>query len=203
MPAAQLLLVLGLAVGSLACFHLRTEKALAEEENLRALSTPRCELPGLAIAPPSPWYSVPIESGEQGVEGCQMIWEEGDQYMGIMRLVAFDLLDRPEQLADWENFIIAFESMIMARMGITVGEPVWKKGTVPINGDAFFNGRAIALKATLQGVSHQNEVHIILFESATHKYGISMLTPSKADSAEVYAANTGAMAAVTQSIQPD
>ena len=174
----------------------------AEEENLSALAKPVCEVAGLTVVPPSPWYSVPIEADEEIVEGCQMIWEQGEQYMGIMRLVSFDYRQRPEQLAEWENHVIAFEAVVMARMGITLGEPIWKRDSVPVSGNGFGNGKAIGLKASLEGVDVENEVHFMLFESATHKYVISSLTPSQATSPDVYAANTGAMGAVMRTLQP-
>ncbi|NND67314.1 MAG: hypothetical protein HKN19_06995, partial [Halioglobus sp.] len=87
-------------------------------------------------------------------------------------------------------------------MGFTLGEPIWKRDSVPVSGEGFGNGKAIGLAASLEGVNHKNEAHFMLFESATHKYVISSLTPAQAASPEVYAANTGAMGTVMRSLQP-
>ncbi len=172
-----------------------------QEEDLRDLATASCELPGLYVAPPSPWYSVPIDSEEDIVEGCQMLWEEGDQYMGIMRLVAFDLSERPEQAAEWERFAIGFEAMILERMNFTLGDVLWKRDSVPVSGEGFGNARAVGFEARLGGVTHQNEAHFLLFESATRKYVISIITPSESASPDIYRANTRAMGTVMQTLQ--
>ena len=182
----------------LAFFH----SAIADEENLKSLSTPRCQIPGLSVLAPSPWYSVPIESDEPMVEGCQMIWEEGEQYMGIMRLVSFEANGIPDAGVKWENYVVGFESMVMDEMNIEVGQPIWKRESVPITGEGFANAKAIGLEAKLRGVDHPNEVHFLLFENATHKYVISMLTPAKSVSPEVYDTNTKAMSTVMRTLQP-
>lgn len=171
-----------------------------DEDNLVALATERCELPGLTVAPPAPWYSVPIESKE--VDGCQMIWEEGDQFMGILRLVAFDAGRLAGEAVAWEDFVVAFESEVYKNMGIKLGAPIWKRDVVPVSGPGLGNGKAIGLNASLEGVAHQNEVHFMLFDSPTHKYSISVLTPAKGASEEVYMANTGAMGTVMRTLQP-
>ena len=173
-----------------------------EDENLRELATATCELPGLLVKPPSPWYSVPIDSEDVIVEGCQMLWEQGDQYMGIMRLVSFDLRERPEESAKWADYAIAFEAMVMEQMNFKLGDVLWKRDVVPITGEGFANARAIGMAAKLGGVAHANEAHFLLFESETHKYVISMLTPSESASPDIYQANTGAMGVVMRSLQP-
>lgn len=175
--------------------------ALADGE-LRDLATATCEVPGLSVVPPQPWYSVPIDSEEPGVAGCQMIWEEGDQYMGIIRLVSFDLRDRPLEGVKWENVLLAFESHVMEEMNFRLGEEIWRRDSVPISGEGFTNAKALGLEAGLEGVDHANEAHFVLFESATRKYVISLLTPSQEASPEIYQSNTGAMGAVMRTLQP-
>ena len=188
--------------GALVLVLAAFDAALADGDDLKSLATPQCQLPGLSVVPPSPWYSVPIDSEESMVEGCQMIWEEGEQYMGIMRLVSFESDQIPEDESKWENFVLGFESMVMDRMNIEVGQPIWKRDSVPITGEGFVNAKAIGLEAKLRGVEHPNEAHFLLFESATHKYVISVLTPAKSASPEVYEANTKAMGSIMRTLQP-
>ena len=176
--------------------------AATAEPDLCDLATASCEVPGLSVVPPKPWYSVPIESEEPGIEGCQMLWEEGDQYMGIMRLVSFDFRERELEGVKWENAVLAFESMVMSEMNFTLGEQLWKRESIPISGEGFANAKAIGLAAGLDGVSHANEAHFVLFENATYKYVMSLITPSRAASPEVYQSNTGAIGAVMQTLQP-
>lgn len=190
----------------LTCFTLAALLAAvpctaAEDDGLQALATASCEMPGLAVAPPQPWYSVPIESGDPVVEGCQLIWEEGEQYMGIMRLVSFDLREKGTGGEKWENLVIAFESMVMDSMGFKLGKPIWKRDPVAVAGEGFGNGKAIALEASLEGVAHANEAHFLLFDSASHKYVISLITPTEAASPDIYRANTKAMGQVLQTLQ--
>lgn len=173
-----------------------------EDEDLRELATTNCELPGLYVKPPRPWYSVPIDSEEEIVDGCQMLWEQGDQYMGIMRLVSFDLRGRQEEISDWANFAIAFEAMVMEQMNFKLGDVLWRRDSVPITGKGFANARAIGLQASLDGVAHANEVHFLLFESDSHKYVISLITPSESASPDIYQANTDALGAVMRTLQP-
>jgi hypothetical protein len=176
------------------------------QENLSELKSPVCEVPGLTVAPPPPWYSVPIDSQDEVVEGCQLIWEEGEQYMGIMRLVSFDLRQRPQDMqAQWSSFAVSFESMIMEEMGFTVAldePPLWSKDPVPVSGDGFSGGKAIAFNAKLAGVAHQNEAHFVVFQNKTHKYIIFLLTPAETVDAGTYIANTGAMGTLMRTLQP-
>lgn len=175
----------------------------SEELDLQKLATPLCEVDGLAVAPPSPWFSVPIDSDESGIQGCQMIWEEGDQYMGIIRLVSYDMRKPPEDITEWNHFAVAMEATTMEEMGFKIGkEPIWKRDSVPITGNGFINAKAIGFSANLEGVAHTSETHFLLFESATHKYVISALTPAESASPEVYQANTKAMATVMRTLQP-
>ena len=179
-----------------------TAAAWGQDENLSEMATAVCELPHLAVAPPSPWYSVPVESNEQLGAGCQMIWEEGNQYMGIMRLVAFETKTIPADQPSWEQAVIGFEVAVMKRMGIVVGDPIWSRDSLPISGEGFENAKAVGMKANLEGLDQQNEVHFLLFENASHKYVFSSLTPSQSVSPDIYAANTGAMSTIMRTLQP-
>ena len=139
---------------------------------------------------------------ESGVEGCQMLWEEGDQYMGILRLVSFDFRERSLDGVKWENFVLAFESLVMNEMNFTLGEQLWMRESIPISGEGFTNAKAIGLEAGLEGVNQTNEAHFVLFENTTHKYVISLITPSQAISPEIYESNTRAIGAVMRTLQP-
>jgi len=191
------------AVVFFAATLLTAHPGYAEEaEDLRGAATTSCELPGLSVVPPAPWYSVPIESGDPEVDGCQMLWEEGDQYMGIIRLVSFDLRERAEEVGKWQQFALAFEAMVMEEMNFRLSEPLWRRDSVPITGDGFANASAIGFEARLEGVEHQNEAHFLFFENATHKYVISMITPAQAVSPDIYRANTQAMGTIMRTLQP-
>lgn len=181
---------------------MTSQSGVAGEEDLKPLATSRCEFGALTVVPVDPWYSVPIDSEEPGIEGCQMIWEEGDQYMGFIRLVAFDnsLFADPE--VKWEDHLVAFEASIMDSMNIRLGEMLWQNRSLPISGEGFHNAKAMALEARLAGVDHANEAHFVLFESDGHKYVISNLTPAESVSPDVYAANTGAMGRLMRALQP-
>jgi hypothetical protein len=174
-----------------------------EAEDLTGLATAVCELPGLSVSPPKPWYSVPIESDDPVIAGCQMLWEEGDQYMGIMRLVSFDLSQRPEQEQDWERLALGFEAMVMEQMNFKLGDVLWKRDSLPVSGAGFAgDGRAAGFELKLEGVEHANEAHFMFFENATHKYVISLITPAKSVSPDIYEANTQAMGTVMGTLQP-
>ena len=174
-----------------------------EVEDLTGLATAVCELPGLSVSPPRPWYSVPIESDDPVIAGCQMLWEEGDQYMGIIRLVSFDLRDRPEQEQDWERLALGFEAMVMEQMNFTLGDMIWKRDSVPVSGAGFTgDGRAVGFELKLEGVEHPNEAHFMFFEGASHKYLISLITPAKSASPDIYEATTQAMGTVMRTLQP-
>jgi len=183
---------------------LPAASGMAEEpEDLKGLATAVCELPGLSVSPPEPWYSVPIESEDPVVAGCQMLWEEGDQYMGIMRLVSFDLRERPEQEQDWQRLALGFEAVVMEQMNFTLGEVLWQRDSVPVSGPGFDKpGRAVGFGLELEGVAHPNEAHFLFFENATHKYVISLITPAESASPDIYKANTQAMGTVMRSLQP-
>ena len=172
------------------------------EENKKESAGTECLMPGLGVKPPRPWYSVQIEAGDPGIDGCQMIWEEGDQYMGIMRLISFDAQLYPPAGVKWENFLIAFETSVLEQMNFRVGKPIWKKDSVPISGEGFINAKAIGFEAKLEGVEHPNEAHFLVFEGPNHKYIISMITPAESISPDVYQTNTKAMGIVMRTLQP-
>ena len=192
------------AVVFFAAAALSAGSCYAEEaEDLKGLATIVCELPGLSVSPPAPWYSVPIESEDPVIDGCQMLWEEGDQYMGIIRLVSFDLRERPEQDETWQQLALAFEVMVMEQMNFSLGELLWKRDSVPVAGEGFVNnGRAAGFQLRLEGVEHPNEAHFLFFENATHKYVISLITPSESASPDIYQANTQAMGTLMRTLQP-
>jgi hypothetical protein len=173
-----------------------------ETENLQGLATASCDMPGLTVAPPEPWYSVPIESQDPVIAGCQMIWEDGDQYMGIMRLVSFDLRERPDDAQQWVNLALAFEEQVFKQMNFTLMQPLWKRETLPVSGEGFANGSAVGFEIELAGVAHRSEGHFVFFEGATHRYVISLITPSEEASPDIYQANTKAMSTVMQTLQP-
>jgi hypothetical protein len=175
--------------------------AQAADEDLRELATKECRADGIAVSPPTPWYSVPIESGDLRVAGCQMIWEKGEQYMGIMRLVSLDTRELPNDAPKWENILIAFESQVIEQMNFSLGEPIWKRSKVPVHGEGFSNGKAIGFSVSLEGVTHQNEVHFLVFEGPSRKYAISLITPTESASPEIYKSNTEAMASVMRALR--
>jgi hypothetical protein len=172
------------------------------EESLKKSASKECLMSGLAVKPPHPWYSVQIEAGDPGIDGCQMIWEEGEHYMGIMRLLSFDSELYPPAGVKWENYLMAFEASVLEKMNFRVGKPIWKRDSVPISGEGFINAKAIGLEAKLLGVEHPNEAHFLLFEGPAHKYVISIITPAKSVSPEVYQSNTKAMGTVMRTLQP-
>lgn len=138
--------------------------AFAQEDDMQALATAQCEFGALTVKPPEPWYSVPIDSAEPGIGGCQLMWEEGDQYLGIIRLVAFDNAVLDDVEIRWEDFVIAFEASIMADMNIELGDVLWRDDALPISGEDFINAKAISLEAWITGIDQANEAHFVLFE---------------------------------------
>jgi hypothetical protein len=131
-----------------------------------------------------------------------MIWEDGDQYMGIMRLVSFDLRERPDDAQQWVKLALAFEEQVFNRMNFTLVKPLWKRETLPVSGEGFANGSAVGFEIRLEGVAHRSEGHFVFFEGATHKYIISLITPSEEASPDIYRANTNAMSTVMRTLQP-
>lgn len=110
----------------LAVLPLFMDHALAEEEDLRGMASPTCELPGLTVLQTS----------------------------------------------------------------------------VPVSGERFSGGKALAVRMQLEGVEHQNEAHFILFRGSAHHYIVSLLTPEKAVSPDIYQSNTSAMSQLTKTLQP-
>lgn len=160
-----------------------------------------CILPGLAVTAPTPWSSMPIDSDDPIVAGCQMVLENETSYLGIMRVVSFDLGLEPEGAERWENVAVTFESLVLERMNFKLGEPLWRKDPLPIDNEAFSNGKAIGLELSLEGVDRQNEAHFVLFEGDTHKYIVSLLTPAEASDSRTYSINTQAMVALLGSLR--
>lgn len=172
------------------------------DAKLRDMATETCVLPGISVVPVAPWYSVPIEAGDAIVKGCQMIWEDKEQYMGIIRLMSFDLRQRSDELANWENVAISFEVRVLEDMNFSLGNRLWRRESLPVPGEVIRNAKAIAFGLKLNGVAHANEVHFILFEDSSYKYVLSLLTPSNEASADVYTKNAAAIGKIMSTIKP-
>ncbi|MEM1081469.1 MAG: hypothetical protein AAGH65_07790 [Pseudomonadota bacterium] len=190
------------AIIGLLLFGFFAAAALTQDNDLKALATAKCEFGALTVLPPTPWYSVPIDAAEPGIDGCQMIWEVDDQYMGIIRLVAFETRMIDDLDVPWERFVVLFEATILSEMNIELGEVLWRNDAVPIQGEGFSNARAVALAARVPGVEHANEAHFLLFESEAYKYVLSNMTPAESVSPDVYTSNTGAMGTLMRTLQP-
>ena len=198
---AYRLICFALALTVTTALPRQTVKA-QETDDLQVLATASCALPGLSVAPPEPWYNVPIESEDPVVAGCQMIWEDEEQYLGIMRLVSFDLRERPDDAQEWVKLALAFEAQVLKEMNFILVEPLWERENLPVSGEGFGNGSAVGFELRLEGVAHRNEGHFVFFEGPTHKYVISLITPSQEASSDIYQANTNAMKTVMQTLQP-
>jgi len=191
-----------LAFGAL-LFVLSLHAAYAQDDDNKPQATAQCEFGDLTVAAPVPWYSVSIDSAEPGIGGCQLMWEEGDQYLGIIRLIAFERSVFDDSEMAWEDYVISFEAFIMEQMNIQLGGPLWHKDSLPVTGEGFYNAKAIALEARLLGIEHANEAHFLLFEGEEFRYVISALTPAEDVSPDVYKANTNAMGTLMRTLQPN
>ena len=159
--------------------------------------TPVCELANLKAVPPERWINVPIETGEEKLQGCQMMLIIDQALIGVLRLLSFDLSNPPPDMPRWEEHVIGIEAVLIHEMGYRLNEPIWRKNDVSITGQGFTNATAIGFSAKIEGNALPQEAHFLVFESPTHKYLIDLLTPAKSvDQGIHYTKNTQAMAAV-------
>ena len=164
--------------------------------------TPVCELANLKAVPPARWINVPIETGEDKLQGCQMMLIIDQALIGVLRLLSFDLRNPPPDMPRWEEHVIGIEAVLIHEMGYRLNEPIWRKNDVPIAGQGFANATAFGFSATIEGNELPQEAHFLVFENSTHKYLIDLLTPAKSvDQGEHYDKNTQAMATVMRTLR--
>ena len=182
-----------------------TSLAVAADEDYVDFSdriTPTCELIGLVGVPPEGWFNVPIQSEATDISGCQMMrTNDQEELVGILRLLSKVFpVDTPEET--WFSELVGIEVTSLGEMGITLGEPLWRKDDVPMTGMDWENGKAIGLEATIEGNDAPQEVHFLAFGGPTTKYLISLSTPNKAfDDSTHYRRNTGDFAVLIRTMQ--
>jgi len=159
--------------------------------------TPICEVEKLTVPPPGGWINVPIETNETTIRGCQMMLIVDEALIGILRILSFDLSNPPADMPPWEHHLIGVESVLIYEMGYRLGDPIWQRQEVPVAGQGFGGAKAIGLSANIEGNDNPQEAHFLVFENATHKYLITLLTPSESvDQGVHYKSNTQGMATV-------
>lgn len=164
-------------------------------------TTPNCEFGELRATPPPSWINVPIQTGIEQLQGCQMMLIEDQALLGIIRVLAFDWSTAPDDLPPWPQHIMTVESVLIEQMGYTIIEPVWRRATVPVQGDGFGNGQAVGFSLTIQGNDLPQESQMLVFDRGTTKYLVDLLTPAKSvEQGSYYQMNTQAMGTVIQSL---
>ena len=164
--------------------------------------TPTCELIGLVGLPPEGWFNVPIERPMEGFQGCQMMRTgEQDELLGILRLSSRIFpADTPEE--EWYSQLVGLEVAWLEEMGITLGEPMWRREDVPMTGTGWEPGKAIGLEATIEGNDIPQEVHLLTFGGSTTKYLITLSTPAKeVEKGIYYERNTSDMGVLMRTLQ--
>jgi hypothetical protein len=184
---------------------LSAHSTFAQEESVvdfSAQMTPVCEIARLRADPPEGWINVPIDTGIEQMAGCQMMLIVDEALFGILRVLSFDFSTAPPDLPPWPQHIMTIETVLIGEMGYKVIEPIWRRESVPINGQGFKNAQAMGFSVQIEGNDIAQEAHMLVFENETHKYLVSLMTPAKSvDNGEYYERNTSGMAAVMQSFK--
>ena len=172
------------------CSLVAVSVMASEEEEVVDFSdqmTPTCELIGLIGYPPDGWFNVPIEIPAPDLAGCQMMRAgESDELLGIMRLLSVVV---PEGTTEdkWLAGILDMEANWLQEMGITLGDPLFRRDDVPISGlGDFENGTGLGLAATIEGNDIPQEVHFLGFNSPSVQYLLTLSTPARAVEDGVY-----------------
>lgn len=181
-------------IWSLVLFTTIAIPAFAAEEDYVDFTdriTPTCDLIGLVGVPPEGWFNVPIDSSREDVAGCQMMrTSDEEELIGILRVLSHIFpADTLEEI--WFSELIGLEVTSLGEMGITLGEPLWRKEDVPMTGTGWDPGKAIGLEASIAANDIPQEVHFLAFGGPTTKYLISLSTPAKGvDDGVMYKRNT-------------
>ncbi len=142
--------------------------------------TSSCELIGLTGYPPEGWFNVPMEIPAPDLAGCQMMRTgDDDELLGILRLLSVVVPEgTPED--KWLSGLLDLEAQWLEEMGITLGEPLFKRDDVPIAGlGDFKNGTGLGIEATIEGNETPQEVHFLGFNSPTIQYLLTLSTPAR------------------------
>ncbi len=192
---------------AIACFglHLSTVAHAAQDDETIDFAdqiTPVCEVEKLKVSPPDGWINVPIQTEETIIRGCQMMLIVEKDLIGVLRVLSFDLSNPPADMPRWEEHLIGIESMLIYEMGYRLHKPIWQRQDVGISGAGFGGAKAIGFSANIEGNDKPQEAHFLVFENATHKYLISLLTPARpVDNGIHYKSNTQGMAAVIRNFR--
>ncbi len=95
------------------------------------------------------------------------------------------LLARPP--AGWFNVpiesgeaqVAGCQMMLARESDDALGEVLWTRDSVPIQGQGFANGRAIGFQAQIEGNDTAQEAHFLMFDKADVQYIVTLLTPGR------------------------
>jgi len=164
---------------------------------------PVCRVSGLNAYPPEGWFAVPVESGSAELQGCQMLRvRDGDAALvGMVRVLSLEWSDS-DDAPPWENVLVSIEHEAVAGMGYSMGEVIWVRDSVPVQGQGFANGRAVGFAASIEGNPLPQQAHFLLFDQGTTKYVVTLLTPGpEVDDGSDYQRNTTDFGAVIRSVK--
>ena len=184
---------------------LRLPAAAQEESDYVDFSdriTPTCELIGLVGLPPEGWFNVPIEDTGEDLAGCQMMrTNESEELVGILRLLSRVFPEgTPEET--WFTEMLGVEVVWLGEMGITLGEPLWRKDDVNMAGTDWGQAKAIGLAAATNGSDTPQEVHFLAFGGPTNKYLFTLATPAETvDEGLYYKRNTADFGILIRTLQ--
>jgi len=101
--------------------------------------------------------------------------------------------------AKTEAVLIATERASLSQMNVKVGtQALWTRDPLPIT-DPFREARGSGYPATIEGISSEQEVHILTFRDADARYLISLVTASRRQAPEAWQRNTDDMGTVMRS----
>lgn len=194
------------AIRLLVVFMLAASPAAVAEEDVVDFSdqiTPTCELIGLIGRPPDGWFNVPIELPAADIAGCQMMRAgENDELLGLLRLLSV-VVPEGTPKEKWLSGLLDLEAQWLEEMGITLGEPLFRRDDVPIAGlGDFENGTGLGLSATIEGNDTPQEVHFLGFNSPTIQYLLTLSTPARdVEEGVYYKRNTDDFGVLIRSFQ--
>ncbi len=155
-----------------------------------------CRVQGLSMTTPEGWEAATTESPVEGIHSCHTVRLIDGRLRGVLRLVSVDLGGIPND-RPWSVSTVNVEVNLMQALGVSLGEqPLWVKDSMPVRGDGFYEGRAMALSARVD--AHPYELNLVLFRSDRAGYVISLLTPPESSNPADYALNHQAFAHLMQ-----
>ncbi len=159
-----------------------------------------CRVERLQTTAPVGWREMTFEKVLSNIHSCHTVRMSNKQLSGVLRITSVGLTDVPDD-RPWDVATTSVEVNLLTAMGVEIGnEPLWRKASMPVNGNGFSDGKALGISAKTPLIEGPLELTLMLFRGQSVGYVVSLLTPTKTSKPSDHGINVTAIRNLMQSL---